>query len=304
MPSNFNPATEIPSLSGKRILITGANTGIGYQTALQLAAHDPREIWLTSRTLSRAQAAIDSIRAVVPKANLKPLELDLASLDSVKTAATEFLRQTERLDILICNAGIMSVPAGLTQEGYEVQFGTNHLGHAALLKLLLPRLEATSAQGDADVRVVLVSSMAHKHAPCAGIDFATLKTPAEAMATNDRYCQSKLANVLYARELAKRYPKLTSVSVHPGIVKTDLHALEAGNFVIRAFSKYVVPLIGVDVEQGAKNQLWAATAEGVESGEYYTPVGVKGGDSALSKDAALARKLWEWTEGELTAHGI
>ncbi|KAF2167255.1 hypothetical protein M409DRAFT_22682 [Zasmidium cellare ATCC 36951] len=308
MPSNsFNPSKDIPSLAGKVILITGGNAGLGKESALQLAHHDPSEIWIASRNLSKAQAAIAEIRTIIPDARLKALQLDLASLESVKSAADEFLRQTSRLDILFLNAGIMSCPPGLSQEGYEIQFGTNHLGHAALVKLLLPHLEATATATApaSDVRVISVSSMAHKYVPSGGIDFASLQTTAEKHPTNDRYGQSKLANILYARELAKRHPRVTSVSVHPGIVKTDLHADIAGNFVVRAFSKCVVPLIGLDVEQGARNQLWAATAKkGVESGEYYTPVGVKGGDSAFSRDQGLAGRLWEWTQTELAKHGI
>lgn len=178
------------------------------------------------------------------------------SIHSIKAAATTFLASVSRLDILMLNAGIMACPPGLTKESFEVQFGTNHMGHAFLVKLLLPLLLGTAAASPGiDVRVVSVSSVAHKFCPSVGIDFGVLKTPADGMATNDRYGQSKLANVLFIGELARRYPQLTSVAIHPGTVKTDLQNSNDGSLLVSAFQKFVVPIIGVSVEDGAKNQL-------------------------------------------------
>lgn len=301
MPKSFNPQTDIPSLQGKVILITGGNVGLGKQAALNLAKHNPEEIWIAARNTDKAANAIAEIQRHVPKARLRSLKLDLASLASVQSAARDFTSAGSRLDILMLNAGVMALPAGQTKDGYEIQFGTNHVGHALLVKLLLPLLQNTAATPGSDVRVVAVSSMGHKYVPSGGIQFDTLKTPAESMATTERYGSSKLANILHMRALARRHPELTTASVHPGVVKTDLHNTGDGSWMVCMFTKMAVPLIGVTVEEGAKNQTWAATAKKGEvvSGEYYTPVGNKGNGSKLASDDGLADKLWRWTEKEL-----
>ncbi|KAK7455045.1 hypothetical protein Landi51_03254 [Colletotrichum acutatum] len=226
---------------------------------------------------------------------------------NASSAAITFLAAAYRLDILILNAGVMNVPAGsVTQEGYEMHFGTNHVGHALFVKLLIPILQTTASEGNvgsgkADVRVVFVSSVAHKYPPSGGLQFDSFhpKGQSEILSANALYGQSKLANLLYAREMAKRHPEWTTVSIHPGTVKTDLQKSTDGSLLIRAFQKVVVPLIGVDVEEGARSQLWAATAHGVENGEYYEPVGVAGNGSAFAKDNNIALKLWDWTQKEI-----
>lgn len=219
----------------------------------------------------------------------------------METAAKEFTSKENKLDILYLNAGIMATPAGLTKDGYEIQFGTNHVGHALLTKLLLPTLEKTAEQPGSDVRVIAVSSIGHLAAPWSGICFDKLKTEMSWTPTMVRYGQSKLANILFARELAKRYPKILAVSVHPGAVNTELYR--------SVFSGWMSPLTklkgGFDtIETGAKNQLWAGTAkrEDVANGEYYTPVAMSGQGSWKSQDMALAAKLWEWTEKELEGY--
>lgn len=211
-----------------------------------------------------------------------------------------------RLDRLFLNAGIMAGPAGVTEQGYELQFGTNHMGHALLTKLLLPTLLKTAAEPGADVRVVALSSVGHAATPWGGINFAGLKTPMSSMlpsATWTRYGQSKLANILFAKELARRNPSITAVAVHPGVVATELFrsTLPAAlggvmNWAKGTFFKRV--------EEGAQNQLWAGCGEGVVSGEYYMPVGIPGQCSRTANDAALAKKLWEWTEKELEAYTL
>ena len=132
-------------------MITGGNTGLGKETILQLAKHNPSRLYLAARTPSKAEAAIRDIKAVVPNANIAFLQLDLASLKSVKEASDTFPASSNRLDLLINNAGIMAQPAGLTCDGYELQFGTNHVGHALLTKILLPKLHQTSQQPGSDV---------------------------------------------------------------------------------------------------------------------------------------------------------
>ncbi|TVY34224.1 putative oxidoreductase, partial [Lachnellula subtilissima] len=202
---SFTPATDIPDLSGKVIFITGGNTGLGKESALQLAAHDPSHIYLSCRNGSKAAAAIQDIQSTVPSARLTFIQCDLTSLASVLAAAQEFTRLESRLDILMLNAGIMAVPPSTTHDGYEVQFGTNHVGHALLTKLLMPTLLRTAEAGaDGDVRVVALSSIAHVTA--SGIQFGALKSADGGLATNmTRYGQSKLANILFVRELQRRY---------------------------------------------------------------------------------------------------
>lgn len=300
--SAYDPLRDIPSQAGRTILITGGNIGIGKQSALDLAKHHPSEIWIAARNAEKANTAISEINKQSPGVSVKFLELDLTSFDSIKRAAQKLLACVSRLDIVFLNAGIMACPPGLTKEGYEIQFGTNHVGHALLLKLLTPLLIKTAAQSE--VRVVIVSSVAHKFPASGGIQFESLKTNAENMSTNDRYGQSKLANLIYAREFATRYPQFITVSIHPGTVKTDLQKSSGGSLLVGAFQKFVVPLIGVPVQEGAKSQLWAATTSEVVNGEYYEPVGVAGKGSAQSRDMELARRLWEWTEKELQSHNL
>lgn len=202
----------------------------------------------------------------------------------------------------MCNAGIMAQPPSLTKDGYEVQFGTNHLGHALLIRRCLPLLQRT-AEESSDARIVILSSLAFRGHPHGGIVFSDLKTvqhfTACALGPWIRYGQSKLANLLYARELARRYPAITCVSIHPGVVSTGLVENQTrGN---RAF--IYVTNIGqlMKPEEGAYNQLWAATArkEELVNGGFYEPVGVLGKLHRAAGDDALAEKLWEWTEEAL-----
>lgn len=295
----FNPEKDIPSLDGKVILVTGGNIGLGQQSILEFSRHNPAQIWLAARNLEKAQAAADEIRKYVPNAPIKLLEMDLASFASVSKAATTFSAQSDRLDILMLNAGIMAAPAGLTKDGYELQFGTNHMGHALLTKLLLPVLKSTAQRG-CDVRVVALSSSGHALAPSGGIKFDSLKTSADSLGAYVRYGQSKLANVLFARQLAKEYPQFTVTAVHPGLVHTNLQAGATGaGFLMGTVASRIVTLFKIPVDQGVLNQLWVSVAKGVKSGEYYVPVGVDGSVSSNGKNDELAKKLWDWTEREL-----
>ncbi|KAH0551547.1 hypothetical protein GP486_007237 [Trichoglossum hirsutum] len=301
----FIPETDIPDLTGKVILVTGGNTGIGKETVLQLAKHSPSCIYLAARNATKAEAAIREIKGIVSDARVEYLELDLSSCASVKRAAGEFLRKERRLDILINNAGVMGLPATETPEGYDIQFGTNHIGHHLLTKLLIPTLLETAEQPDSKpkgVRVVNVSSSAHAVAPPGGIVFDNINLERANALT--RYGQSKLANILDTRELARRYPGITSVAVHPGVILTHLYDAICGWGPV---FRYGVALFGrlfmQNVVQGALNQLWAATSDEVENGSYYHPVGSKSMGNAYARDEELARKLWDWTEAELNKHG-
>src|SRR5687768_9558515 len=160
----FDPDVDIPSLKGKVILVTGGNSGLGKESVLQFAKHNPKEIWLGARSEAKAQEAIKDIKAKIPNAPIKFVKMDLASFASIHDSARAFTQMSDRLDILLLNGGIMSVPPGTTDDGYEVQFGTNHMGHALLTKLLLPTLLRTADTG-ADVRVTVLASSAHQYAP-------------------------------------------------------------------------------------------------------------------------------------------
>ncbi|KAF2753448.1 oxidoreductase [Pseudovirgaria hyperparasitica] len=304
---SFEPERDIPDLSGKVILVTGGNTGLGQEAILQLAKHKPAHIYMGARTASKAEQAIKEIKAVVPDAPVSHIPLDLTSFESISACAKQFNEKESRLDILYNNAGIMATPMGLTKEGYEIQFGTNHMGHFLLTRLLLPKMEKTADEPNADVRIVNVSSEGHRFAPN-----GHLVTDAESlgqMMTWRRYGMSKLANILHARELARRYPKITAVSIHPGVIKTNLYTpMSETNFILKfstaifgAVARVALP----DVPAGAKNQLWAGTCpkSEVRSGAYYTPIGKEKQKGWVDWSDDLARKLWDYSEAEVQQKG-
>lgn len=342
--TSFTCAKDIPPLTGRVILITGGNSGLGLQSALEFARHRPRHIYITARSDEKAQAAIEKINArllaekTVPDREQLPLisylVLDLASLASVKDGTARFLATEDRLDILMLNAGIMMTPPGLTSDGYELQFGTNHVGHALLAKLLLPLLLRTAAgpppkkqleqeqqqslpqappaprdEGEpkTDTRVIVLTSSAIGWAPSGGIQFASLRTPAPRMLSAQRYGQSKLANALWAHELAARHPSLTVAAVHPGVVGTNLlwSPERRSGAVERALLALSRPAFFAAVEDGVRNQMWAAVSHDVVSGEYYVPVGaMRRGSRTYKNGEELGRRLWEWTENELKGYEV
>lgn len=207
--------------------------------------------------------------------------------------------------MLYNNAGIAITPPALTQEGFETQFGINHVGHALLTQLLLPlMLKAASTARPNSVRIINVSSMAHSNAPTGGLKLADAKTDMASYHSMTRYGHSKLANILFAKKLAQLYPSITSVSLHPGFVDTEINRGKGGgskwfNFLVRN----IVGWVGISVEDGAKTQLWCAAAEEVKNGQYYVPVGVAKPGSKYAQDDSLRDELWEWTEKELKANG-
>jgi NAD(P)-dependent dehydrogenase (short-subunit alcohol dehydrogenase family) len=303
---SFNPQVDIGDLSEKVILVTGANTGIGKETILQLAKHNPAKLYLAARTESKAQDAITSIKSALSKpVDIEYLPLDLASLKSVREAAAIVNASASRLDILILNAGIMAVPPGKSESGHDIQLATNHIGHFQLTKLLLPLLEKTAAIPGSDVRVVSVSSEAYNMAP--SIDTITSTEKLTNTGPWTRYGASKAANILFAAELARRYPAFKSVSLHPGMIKTDLYL---PNQEVNPLFKYGIALFGPlvlrGVPEGAHNQLWAAAGakrEELVNGAYYTPVGKSHVGNKFAQDQASGKRLWEWTEAELRKVG-
>lgn len=223
--SFFNPVADtwhyetdkhIPDLSHKVIIVTGANAGLGLASVIELAKHHPRRLYLTARTKAKYDTARAAVIAAAPNANVEFLEMDLSSFASIKLAAESFLADNDRLDILMNNAGIMGQPSAATQEGYEIHFGTNHMGHALFIKLLLPLLVEIAEQPGSDVRIVNVSSEAHMFA--AGNGFVPEEVKGAGKSHPFRhYGYSKMANILYTRGLATRYPAILSTSPHPGM---------------------------------------------------------------------------------------
>ncbi|ETS82103.1 hypothetical protein PFICI_07105 [Pestalotiopsis fici W106-1] len=300
---NFSPDTDIPDLSGKVIIVTGGSSGLGKESVLQLAKHDPAVIYLTARTKARGETAIEEILQAVPKAKgkIRFLELDLGSLASVKMAAESFLEQSERLDILMNNAGLMASPPGLTVDGYEVQFGSNYLGPALFTKLPLPILAKTANLPESDVRIINLSSELFKQAPKGGILLSECKTPLLNISSVARYGQSKLADYYHTRSLSQRYQEITFVAIHPGVVNTGLlDDLKKRRPWLGGLIGVVGRLVLTDVHNGARGQLWASSTDrqSIKNGAFYGNKLREYKDTVLD-DEKLMRKLWDWTEEEL-----
>jgi NAD(P)-dependent dehydrogenase (short-subunit alcohol dehydrogenase family) len=306
------------------LIISIGTGGLGKAVILALIKKNPSKIYLTARNPSRCQHLIDEIKSEHPTVKVKEilhlLKCDLADLKTVQSAAHEVLASpTPKLDIIIGVAGVMLVPPSLTKDGYEIQFGTNHMSHALLIKLFLPLLLKSP-----DGRIVLFTSQGFGLHPSGGILFDSLHSTQEkqiCLGTRwQLYGQSKLANLLYPVELARRYPSVTSVSVHPGVVNTGGFSSLGwwDRFILTAlnFNNFMTP------EEGSRNALWSITAplyrdqkstdnestikderirrKGfVVNGAYYEPVGVPGKHMRKSTDEDLAKRLWEWTEKEL-----
>jgi NAD(P)-dependent dehydrogenase (short-subunit alcohol dehydrogenase family) len=236
---------------------------------------------------------------------LKYHECDQSSLVSVNAAASAFLAENpSRLDILICNAGRMGGLPGLTKDGYEVQFGINYLSHALLTKRFIPILQ-TTASTHGESRVINLTSQGYTM-HTSGIPFEDLKTTQEniGMAGKKwaRYGQSKFAQVLYTSEFAKRYPEITTVAIHPGVVHTNL--VEGLPLFDRLFVKLMTLGQSIPLEQGSYNTCWAATCTekyALESGAIYYPVGVRQKHTEAASDEKLWKELWEWTDQQFEA---
>ena len=297
---------EIENLRGQRFLVTGANSGIGYSTCLELAKKGAT-IVMASRDLRKLDDALARIRESVPGAILEPLILDLASLSSVKSAAEEELEKQLPLNVLINNAGVMAPPKRLlTQDGYELQFGTNVLGHFALTQRLLPLLERAES-----ARVVNVASVAHKRGR---FQFHDLHWE-NSYDPMKSYAQSKLANLVFSLELERRLRQASSsvmsVACHPGVANTNLFVTGDYGVIEKAIRKVASLIIGLFLNselQGAVPTLFAASSKLVQGGCYYGPRGVReirGGNVGRADirpqalDEESAQRLWDICE-ELT----
>ncbi|MFO0553004.1 MAG: SDR family oxidoreductase [Polyangiaceae bacterium] len=265
-------------------IVTGANTGIGKATALELARRGYRT-FIACRSLDKARAAADEIRATVPGATVDVLELDLGSLASVRQAAATFLETGLPLPLLVNNAGVAG-QRGLTKDGFELHFGTNHLGHFLFTMLLLPRIVQS-----APARIVNVSSGSHYQAK--GIDFDRLRDSTRSITGLPEYEVSKLANVFFTQELAERLKDkgVTTYAVHPGTVASD--AWRRIPWPIRS----LITMGMISNEEGAKTSLHCATSEeaGRETGLYYDKCKPKKA-SRVAADLELSRRLWRASE--------
>ncbi|NUT52966.1 MAG: SDR family NAD(P)-dependent oxidoreductase, partial [Saccharothrix sp.] len=283
--------------------VTGPNSGLGLRTAEVLAGKGAH-VLLACRSAERGRRALDRVLATGGKADLVPL--DLADLASVRSAAALVRDRTgDALDLLVNNAGVMAVPLGRTADGFERQFGTNHLGHAALTWLLMPAL-----RGRPGARVVTVSSLAHQ---LGRIDLADPNYRTRRYTSWGAYGQSKLANLLFARELDRRLRAagldVTSVAAHPGYTATELSAnmARARKNPLLALGAKISDLLAQPVAAGALPQLYAATSPDVEPGGYYGPDGFRetrghpapAGSTAAARDELAASRLWALTS-ELT----
>jgi NAD(P)-dependent dehydrogenase (short-subunit alcohol dehydrogenase family) len=291
---------DIPPQSGKLAVLTGATGGLGYETALALARAGA-EVLVTGRNTEKGRAAIEGIKRAVPSAKVRFAMLDLASLASIRAFAASMLANGRPLDLLINNAGVMDLPTRrLTEDGFELQFGTNHLSHFALTALLLPLLRKAQAP-----RVVNVSSLAHRGGK---IDFSNLQAERKYNSWA-AYQQSKLANLLFTFELQRRSDAygwgLMSNAAHPGYARTELIPNGPGTGGLKGIGMKVLgSFMSHSAAAGALPTLFAATSPEAAPNGYYGPNGfyeLKGPVAPAkvfpqAKDEAVARKLWEISE--------
>ncbi len=282
---------NIPILQGKTIIITGANSGIGYEAARALAAKQATVI-MACRSTDKGQKALDQIQAESPNADLKLMGLDMADMASIRNFSKTFLTEFNQLDILINNAGVMATPFNKTVDGLELQLGTNHYGHFLLTGLLFDRLKSTP-----NSRVVTVSSYAHFMGRINFDDLNCDNSYQKWMA----YGQSKLANVLFAYELNRRTSQNSdnplSIVAHPGYAATNLQHTTW-------FFSMLNPIMAQSQEMGALPTLYAANSPDIEGGEYIGPDGFLGQrgyptnarSSRASYDQETAIRLWEISE--------
>ncbi|WP_122088506.1 oxidoreductase [Halalkalicoccus subterraneus] len=304
MTANWD-AESMPDLSGATIVVTGANSGLGYEATHEFARKGGHVI-MACRSEERGREAAETIREELPSASLSVHECDLADLESVRAFAREFETTYPSLHVLCNNAGVMAIPRSETEQGFETQFGVNHLGHFALTGLLLDRLRETGGE----TRVVTQSSAVHERGE---IDFADLQGEDE-YDSWDAYAQSKLANLLFAYELDRRLratgSDTKSLACHPGYAATDLQRRgpEMRGSRLRLFAMEAMnALIAQDARTGALPLLYAATNLDIEGGEYVGPGGFRNmrgapeiqRSSELSYDHEDARRLWNVSE-ELT----
>jgi len=290
--------SNITDVSEKVVIVTGANSGLGFETTLALAERGAIVI-LAVRNMDKGKAAVDKIKSVHAGANVRAMQLDLGDLASIRTFAADFLKQYESLSILINNAGIMIPPFQLTKDSFESQFGGNHLGHFALTGLLVERLISTP-----NSRVVTLSSIAaHK----GEINFDNLDG-SKGYSAWGFYGQSKLANLLFAKELQNKFSSngidSMSIACHPGFSQTNLFSRGSGKQA-NIFIRFLSNLVSQPADMGALPTLYAATELTIKGGEYIGPDS-NGGKKGYPKsediierlyDSNVSNRLWSVSEG-------
>ena len=292
---------NVPDQSGRLAIVTGSNTGLGYDNARVLAAHGARVV-LAVRDTAKGEEAAARIRKLTPGADVAVHKLDLGSLASVRTAGAELAAAYPRIDLLINNAGVMYPPKSTTADGFELQFGTNHLGHFALTGLLLNNLLPVD-----NSRVVVVASIAHKIK--AKIDFDDLHWEKRSYDKVASYGQSKLANLMFAYDLQRRLAaakaKTIAVAAHPGVAATELSRHVPG-YELPGVAWLFGKVLNTS-EVGALATMRAATDPNVKGGQYWGPDGFRemrgypelATSSEQSRDEAIQERLWKVSE-ELT----
>lgn len=286
-------AADVPGQSGRIAVVTGANSGIGFEAAAVLVRRGAHTV-LACRDTGKAEDAVARLSAAVPEASVSVVRLDLASLESVRAAADQILAAHDRIDLLINNAGLMWPPYGKTTDGFELQFGTNHLGHFALTGLVLEAMLPVPGS-----RVVTVSSSGHR---AGRIDFADLQSERH-YGRMAAYAQSKLANLMFTYELQRRMhaagAPTAALAAHPGVAFTELTRNLPG--VIQATYPAIGGLFTQSAAMGALPTLRAATDPAAAGGEYYGPGGlwqakgypVRVSSNAKSRDQAAQQRLWD-----------
>lgn len=296
---------NMPDLTGRTIVVTGANSGLGFQAARAFAAKGAHVV-MACRDTERGEIAAEGVRNHAPDASLEIRPLDLASLESVRGFAAGLRGVHDRIDVLCNNAGVMAIPLRRTADGFEMQFGTNHLGHFALTGLLIDLMTAAP-----DARIVTLSSNAHQFGK---IRFDDLNWN-QGYRSWPAYGQSKLANLLFAFELDRRLRRksiaIKSVACHPGYAATNLQLAGprmSGSSLMESTWKAINDVLAQSPEMGALPTLYAATSDDVESGDYIGPDGLaqwwgfpkKVDCWSHARDEAMADHLWELSE-ELTS---
>jgi len=283
---------DISDQKGRVAIVTGSSSGIGYQTARVLAVKNAKVI-AAVRDLKKGDAALDRIKSDHHDADVRVMELDLADLKSVRRFADEFRKVYSRLDLLINNAGVMMPPYSKTADGFEIQFGTNHLGHFALTGLLFDLLDATPGS-----RIVTVSSAAHNYG---NLDFDDLHWEKRKYSKMKAYADSKIANLYFTHELQRRLngngTKTLAAAAHPGWTATELQR-HIGPL------RFLNHIVAQDITMGALPTLYGAVGEEVQGGDYFGPEGwremkgypTKVASKELSHDEKIAKRLWEISE--------
>jgi NAD(P)-dependent dehydrogenase (short-subunit alcohol dehydrogenase family) len=285
-------------VKGKTVVITGANTGIGKETAVALAELGATVV-LACRNRAKATAAAHEVRTRSLNDDVHIVDLDLADLDSVAACAKETHDRFDRLDVLINNAGLQLKARTTTKQGFETTFGVNHLGHFLLTDLLLERIRAS-----APARIVNLSSVGHNFAR-GGLPWDDLQHATTRYTANGAYCESKLANVLFTRELARRLPpeEVTANTCHPGGVRSEFGSSEDMGKFYGAFMKAGSPFL-ISSKSGARTSIYLASSPDVEgkTGGYYVRRKLHSG-SKQSRDDDAARRLWAVSEELLASAG-